>query len=92
MIPHKQGVNVKLHIILEALSNKQFSQWGRSSSRMPLTSLKKIQKIVVQKQFAYYPFHACDVVTCCCMLYNFILDGHDVDVHAPMLQLEQEDH
>jgi hypothetical protein len=26
------------------------------------------------------------------MLYNLILDGHDVDVHALILQLEQKDH
>ncbi len=58
---------------------------------MPLASLKKIQKIIFEKQFAY-PFHACDVVTCCCMLYNLILDGHDVDVHALIPQLEQKDH
>jgi hypothetical protein len=27
---------------------------------MPLASLKKVQKFIFEKQFAY-PFHACDV-------------------------------
>ncbi len=31
-----------------------------------------------------------DVVTCC-LLYNMILDGRDVDVNALMQQLKQED-
>ncbi len=31
----------------------------------------------------------CDVVTCCCLVFNMILDGRDVDVL--MFQLEQED-
>jgi ABC-type uncharacterized transport system YnjBCD permease subunit len=46
MIPHKQGVNVKLYIILEALSNKQFSQWGRSSLRNFDILKKKSKKLL----------------------------------------------
>jgi hypothetical protein len=31
----------------------------------------------------------CDVVTCCCFVFNMIMDGRDVDVL--MFQIEQED-
>ncbi len=84
MIPHKQNVNVKLHIVLEALANKQLSKWGRSSSKMHLAFLKKHLENMFLKSNLHI-FHACDVVACCCMLYNLILDGHDVDVHALIL-------
>ncbi len=46
--------------------------------------LKKTFKILLFKSNLLILFIP-DVVTCCCLLYNLILKGRDVDVDALML-------
>ncbi len=46
--------------------------------------LKKTFKIVLLKTNFHILF-ILDVVTCCCLLYNLILKGRDVNVDALML-------
>jgi hypothetical protein len=43
---------------------------------------KTFRKLLVKNNFHTLFIH--DVVTCCCLLYNMILDGRDVDVNALM--------
>lgn len=51
--------------------------------------LKKTFKILLFKSNLHILFIP-DVVTYCCLLYNLILKGRDVDVDALILKLENE--
>jgi hypothetical protein len=44
---------------------------------------KTIKKLLFKSNI--HIFFIPNVVTCYCLLYNFILDGKDVDVNASML-------
>ncbi len=50
---------------------------------------KTFRKLLVKSNL--HTIFLLDVVTCCCLLYNMILDGRDVDVNVLMQQLKQED-
>jgi hypothetical protein len=89
MIAHKQNANVK-HIILETTYNKHHSR-GRNQVENAFGMLKKMFKELLLKSNLHILFML-DVVNYCCMLYNLILDGRNVDVKFLMLQLDQEDH
>jgi hypothetical protein len=74
---------------LEAFYNKHFSKW-RNVVENAFGILKKtFRKLLVKSNLCTIFF--LDVVTSCCLLYNMILDGRDVDVNVLMQQLEQED-
>ncbi len=66
---------------MKALFNKHQNAFG---------ILKKTFRELLVKNNIHTIFFL-DVVTCCCLLYNMILDGRDVDVNALTQQLEQED-
>jgi hypothetical protein len=68
---------------LEALDNIHLSK-GRSVVENVFGTLKKtIKKLLLKSNL--HIFFIPNVVTCFCLLYNFILDGKDVDVDALML-------
>jgi len=81
LYPSSWSLNVR-HTFLEALNNIHLSK-GRSVVENAFGTLKKNQKTITQKQSSY--FFIPNVVTCYCLLYNFILNGKDVDVDALML-------
>jgi hypothetical protein len=81
MIPLKQSANIE-HTFLEALYNIHLSKW-KSVVENVFEILKMNFRGVLFKGNLHILFIV-DVVTCC-MLYNLILDGRDVDVDALML-------
>jgi hypothetical protein len=68
---------------LEALNNIHISKRRSVVENAFGTLKKKKKKTITQKQSSY--FFIPNVVTCYCLLYNFILNGKDVDVDALML-------
>jgi hypothetical protein len=85
MIPCKQRANIK-HTILKAFYNKHLLR--RRNVVENIVILKKTFKNLMFKSILHILF-LCDVVTCCCLVFNMIMDGKDVDVL--MFQLEQKD-
>jgi len=68
---------------LEALKKIQISKKKSVVENSFGKLKKKKKKTITQKQSSY--FFIPNVVTCYCLLYNFILNGKDVDVDALML-------
>jgi hypothetical protein len=85
MIPCKQSANIK-HTFLEAFYNKHLLR-GRNVMEDVVILKKTFENLMFISNF--HILFLCDVVTCCCLVFNMILDGRDVDVL--MFQLEQED-
>ncbi len=87
MILWKQTTNMK-HIILKVIFNIQLYRW-RSVMENVFKILKRTFKKLLVKSNLHVIFLP-NVVSCCYMLQNLILDGRDVNIDALMLQLEQK--
>ncbi len=68
------------------LFNKQLCQ-GRSVIENSFGILKKTFRKLLLKTSLHVLF-ILDVVVCCCILYNMIIDGKDFDMDAFFIQLE----
>jgi len=81
MIPYKQFVDSH-HTIWKALYNKQLC-WAKSVVENSFGILKKSFKKLLLKSHLNILFLP-NVVVCCCILYNMILDGKDQDIEILM--------
>lgn len=72
MIPNKQSAIVK-HTFFEGEECGEKCIWDNE---------KTLKKLLVKNNL--HTLFLLDVVTCCCLLYNMILDGRDLDLNALM--------
>jgi hypothetical protein len=76
LILHKQVGNMH-HTILGAL-NKYLIR-GKNVVEIVFETLKKTFRELILKTNLHVPF-VLNVVVCCCILYNVIIDGKDFDL------------
>ncbi len=82
----KQFDNV-CHIVLETLYNKHSCR-GRSVVETHLACWKKFQTLLLKTNLDVLFLY--DLMACCCILYNMILNEKDLDIETLMLQLNFE--
>jgi hypothetical protein len=76
------------HTFFEALYNPQLCQ-GRIMVENSFGISKKMFKELLLKTNLHIVF-LLDVVVCCCMVHNLILDGKDEDIKSLLFQLDSK--